>query len=341
MTKFIKNVLLFIIIPLIIVIILNSLINPYYANDYYNTKYKYYIKNKEKYNTVVFGSSRLYRQFIPSQFDCYLSEFNTSTFNLAAPHTFNPEVYYLYEKFISKMDSNSLRFAFIELQPLNYISDLNIKSSESYYWCNLKYLRFSLCYIFNANYLNVYKDQLSAYLKSFLFRFTDISKYKYFFLKNNINNTILGNNLDGYYSLDQQSIDVDGENEFKKRKNSFLNDTTVTQQRLYKSVEILSENLIQKYLNKTHLHKLLKIIEESKKKGINVIFIIPPKLDDYKELYALKISLPNRNIIDISNANIYPLLYQTEYTFDEGHLNFKGAELFTTYLANEMNEKYF
>lgn len=334
MKKFAKNIILFLIIPIIVMLLLNFFISPYYGNEYYNTKYDFFNKNKEKYNTVVFGSSRLYRHINSSLLDSLMSKYNFSTFNLAAPSTHNPEVYYLYEKFISNIESNTISYAFIELQPLNSIAEKNINTARNYYWFNLKYLIYSYRYIFNSAYLNNRRYMIKAYSKSFVNKLLDFNKYKYAFMPVNSDTTIIGRR--GFYSLNQQMNDIGGENALNKRLSDFMKDTTVLQERIEAS--IIERNNLKKHLNKIHLDKLNEIINLSREKGIHIFFVIPPKLGNYKELYAIKENLPNENIIDISSAVDYPNLYKTKYTFDIGHLNEKGANLFTEYLANEIKK---
>ncbi|MBN2893184.1 MAG: hypothetical protein JXL97_15040, partial [Bacteroidales bacterium] len=224
--------------------------------------------------------------------------------------------------------------AFIELQPLNQIAEENINTTRNNYWINLKFLIFSYKYIFNANYQNNQKYMIKAYTKSFISKLFDIEKYKYALMQVNSDTSIIGKQ--GYYSLNKQMNDIGDENGLSKRLTTFLKDTTVLQERIKLSINNLQ--FYEHYLNEVHLHEIEKLIEKSKEKGIHLFFIIPPKLSDYKELRAIKEFLPKENIIDISDANDYPNLYKTEYTFDIGHLNEKGANLFTEYLADEIKK---
>ena len=72
----------------------------YYGNELFAKKLAYYNKHQENYNTVIFGSSRMYRQVIPDLLDSILIQDNISSFNFASQACFNPESYYLYENFI-------------------------------------------------------------------------------------------------------------------------------------------------------------------------------------------------------------------------------------------------
>jgi len=117
MKQFIKRVCLFLLIPLVLSLGFNLIVNPYYGNAQYNTKLNYFNQNKSDYNSVVFGSSRLYRHFNTKLFDSLTND-NIKSFNLAAPGTYNPEAYFLYDEFLKKVNHNTIKYAFIELQSL-------------------------------------------------------------------------------------------------------------------------------------------------------------------------------------------------------------------------------
>lgn len=266
MKRFVKNIVLFLVIPIIILFFFSFEINPYYGNKYYNTKFDYFHKNIEKYNTVFLGSSRIYRQINTPLLDSLMYQYNFSTFNLATPATYNPEIYYLYAKFLGNIKPNTILYAFIELQPLNKIAKKNINTTRNYYWMNLKYLFFSYNYLFNADYLDNQKYQIKVYTKSFINKLFDFKKYKYIFIKENSDKKIIGKQ--GYYSLNQHMNDIGGENGFCNRFSNFMNDTSVLQKRKIATIQV-NKSYNQK-LNKAHLEKLKRIINLSGEKGIHV-----------------------------------------------------------------------
>lgn len=83
MRKFIKNLALFSLI-FILIMALKKYITPYYLGDLqYSSKLKYYKKNKNEFNTVIFGSSRLYRHIDPNILDSLLIGKGVHSFNFA------------------------------------------------------------------------------------------------------------------------------------------------------------------------------------------------------------------------------------------------------------------
>ncbi|MGZ4035075.1 MAG: hypothetical protein ACXVP4_09455, partial [Bacteroidia bacterium] len=103
-------------------------------------------------------------------------------------------------------------------------------------------------------------------------------------------------NKDGYYSLHEEMEDTPGDNEFRYRLTSFLKDTTILKERINMSKVAFSEKNTGVYLNKYHLNYLKRMIEKSEAKGIQLFFIIPPRLTlkDYQELLSLAKALPEK-----------------------------------------------
>ncbi len=346
MKNFIINTCLFSVICLFLIQLPNLFFSPYYGNKYYIDKHEYFTKNQDKYNAVILGSSRLYRHMNPKILDDILKDYKTSTFNLAAPATTNPEVYYLYEKLLETIPKNHLNYAFVELQTLNKIKNKNLTSVRNYYFHNLESLSFSIKYCLASNRLfNRKIEMINKYILSYVYKILNpFSGYKEITSnKSNAKGLYIGKNKDGFYSLDEQMSDIGGINHLTKRSTSFLkNDSTFLEKKISRANKIFSRKNNVQFINETHLKKAKDLIEKSKQRGVHLIFIIPPDTSARKELIAIKEKLPSKHIIEIANPKKYPKLYQIEFTFDRGHLNKKGANLFTKYVANEiLMGKYF
>ena len=170
------------------------------------------------------------------------------------------------------------------------------------------------------------------YVSCFLFKIFNLKKYD-ILLKTNTNSnlTFLGKDLNGYYSLEQEMDDIVGLNGYRKRHNFFLLNSKQSKIRL-------NSNKPKTQLNKILLKKILDLIKISKNKKIHLIYLIPPKVTNYKKLNLYKQKIPKNNIIDLYNQKKYPLLYNNKYSFDSGHLNSKGAEFLTKYLSIEFQK---
>jgi len=334
LTKFQKKIGIFSVIGILFCFGLSFLRSPYYGNPTYQNKFTFFSENINSYNAVVFGSSRMYRHFIPNLFDSLLNTPNLNTFNLAVAGGFNPETYYLYEKFLETIKPNQIKYVFIELQPVKEIAEENMNTERVFYWLNWKYLFFSYRYILNSNNTNNKIELLTILRKSFFYKLINFSYFEDIFSSKQTSNNF--SETEGYYNSEMQLLDSPNDSSLIAKRQTFLSDTTIVEEKIVPTTLELNNSQLEYYKNEAHLEKLLEIIETSKQKGIDVIFIIPPRSSRYEELYALKHYLPKTNVVDISNAEKYPLLYQSKYSFDVGHLNNAGAILFTEYLVQEI-----
>lgn len=338
MKKFFLNIFLFSAIFFILNQLPNLFLSPYYGKELYLKKYEYFINNQDNFNTVILGSSQSYRQINPEILDGLLKDYQTSTFNLAAEAIFNPEVYYLYEKLLETIETNSLKYAFIELRLLEDMRSNSLNQSWNYYWHNLEYLNFSINYTLASNRplwekIKVIKKYIICYVNKI------INGYKALVCnKSNENGLYYGK--DGFYSLNEEMSDIGGNNYLRKILASFLKDTTVLEKKVSRANRVFSVKNNEQFINEVHLIKLIDLIEKSKQKGVHLIFVIPPR-GVYNELLAIKEKLPSNHIIEIANPQKYPELYQVEFTFDKWHVNKKGADLYTKYIANELIKNVF
>ncbi|MCW3082643.1 MAG: hypothetical protein JWP12_9 [Bacteroidetes bacterium] len=312
----------------------------YSGSPYYSKKYTYYKQHSAQYNAVVFGSSRMFRQVNPDVLDSVLGAYHFSTYNLGAPATFNPEEYFLYEQLLEE-DHAHLKYAFLELQPLNKISELNVDSKRNYYWMNFKYLRFATQYILRSNdSAALKKQQIDAYCQSYVNNKFDFSGVLTLFKKKE-NSAATDATKNGFYSLNDEMNDTPGEDEFSFRLNAFLKDTTVLNERRKGSEQAFSKKLIAAEANVCHMNKLKKLIAKSEEAGIHLFFVMPPKLNaaDYAALLPIMQQLPEANVIQLADVKTFPQLYLASNSFDIGHLNKKGAAVFSALLANEIAKK--
>jgi len=258
---------------------------------------------------------------------------------LATPCTFNPEAYFLYEKLIAA-NGLHLKYAFIELQVLHKIADENLKSHRNYYWHNLRYLMFAISYIGNSNYRLHHKiDLIKVYLISYLNKFLIYSQYKALFdHKDDRTYEFLGKDKNGFFSLNEHMEYLGGNSTFHKRSAAFKSNRGILREKILKSEKSFSKHNYETFLNPVHLRMVLNLIQRSEEKGIYLIFIIPPRLNNYGELLAIKQKLPKKNVIELADVNKYPELYKVDLSFDGWHLNKKGAAAFTTYLADEFKK---
>lgn len=337
MRLFLSRIVAFISILLVLQVLITLLLPYYYGNRRFAEKLDYFEENSDKYNVLVFGSSRMYNHLIPSLFDSLLVNENVKTFNFASPGSFNPESYFLYEEFIDRNKDNKIKLVLMELQTLHHIDEGNMKTYQGNYWNSLKVLNYSLNYISNSNYTIDKKSSLrKEYISDLLYKYLSFDKLRYW--KNRLlNRPKLTYEFEGYQALDKHMIENNQKVELMKRYDAFHLDTISLAANINEAKEIsfLKDSIL--YLNEYYLERLNYLIDKSRDKGIHLIYIIPPRMSSYTELISLYQSLPSENIIEIANYANYPELYLSENSFDIGHLNYSGACIFTEATAKKVD----
>ena len=335
-----------------LIIVLNHFLllfsNYHWGNPWYSSKIEHLeTKLKTKYdklpNTYFFGSSRVYRQINPRVFDethNKISKIKRESYNLGAPATFCPETYYLFERFLKSEIANDTDLVFLELMSVNLISKDLMQKERTTYWQNLSDIRFVLN-SFNNNSDLKFKKKVKGskdYLISYLYKQFDFNHLKFSLFNNENNMDYIGSNNDGYFSLDY-NLEITKDEIVRKdlieRKNKYLNDSVLLKKRILNLINYHS--VANNNFDEVNLKRVLNLIDISKSNGIELIFILPHIVLD-ENLINLSKKIPQKNLIDLSNPEKFPELYNDENFFDIGHLNYKGAKLFTELLVNEYFE---
>ncbi|MCG8698755.1 MAG: hypothetical protein MI922_11940 [Bacteroidales bacterium] len=337
MKNFVYKALLFLVILISVLFLLQLTKKTYHwGNRDFSSKLNYFNANRAKYNTLVFGSSRLYRQVNTQVFDSILITHGIHTYNLATPGTFNPESYYLYENFINSLNEHQLKYALLELQNLRCFTDVNNGTTKGCYWHTPAYFKYSLNYIAKSGFNKKYKQKTrKIYTKNFtsnLFNLSHITTPP-------VNSTFT-NGINGYYSLNQEINESDTTNECYIRRKNFMKDSSRYSRRIDSGKQFNQLMGNSEYLNKAHLDYINKLITLSKDKGVHLFLVIPPKqpVAVYMELAPIYHSVSKSHIIQLADYYEFTELYNFDNTFDLGHLNSKGANIFTILLAQRINE---
>ena len=338
MKKFIKNIVLFFSVYLALSGGL-KLITPYYVNNHWLAPKFHYIKEaKQNPNTVFLGSSRIYRHVIPSLYDSLVQ--NANSFNLGAPSTFSPQTYYLLENIIHDKQFDSLKYCFIELTGVDSISGHLLHQPQANYWLSPEYFMFSMSEIIGNPYLSYRSRALISknYTLSFLDNILNLGHYKDIILKRKAYFRLSNTKNKGFLSLDdvlKNATSQEVKEKFMERKMSIEQNPELLNKR---AKAILSAHqLKQKKINQVHLKKINELIDKCQSENVQLIFVLLPK---YYSLEAISLisAIPKENVIDLSNPAEYPEFYTKKYSFDIGHLNYKGARRLTRTLAIKFNE---
>ena len=301
------------------------------GNDVFELKWNYLRKNEREVNLVFIGSSRTFRHIDPELFDS-LSLSKTESFNLGAQATFSPEVFYLLDKIIQS--DSKIKTVIMELQPVNDIGYQNLYAIKSFYWMNLSNWWMVQKYNWNSSLSSINKFTFgSKYFLSFIYRFY-VGKFAMFLNRSSNDEKFLGGLKNGFFSLDLQFDETNIDHEvLAKNKNKLKLNPKLLKARMEIAYQVFNSKS-EIIPNQEYLKYLCYYIQKCQEKGIELIYFIPPRLGTYDEIAGLE-KQKELNVINLANPVQYEEFYQLEYSFDLGHLNQKGAQLFTKKLWQE------
>jgi len=322
MKKFLKQISYFLILAIISLNLIEYLLPYYYGNNTFASKLSYLENNESKFNTLFLGSSRTDHSISPQIIDSVLTEENIKSFNFGVGGTSNPESYYLTENIIKKIDSTKIKVIVLEVSPLRDMSLKNIKTTRNTYYHSTKQSIFSLRVLKEESYPFKYKTKL-------------VFKYLLHYLKNKINFSKLIYLRDSSINIDK--IDKTNYNGFKTTVIHGNSIFPAKRNDLQKSLSYELDSLQKTSISfSTHAKRLNKIYLQSKEKGIKLFFLVQPKDFDYTFLNNLTGKLPKGSLINIASASKHPEFYEEYYSLDPGHLNSRGAIIFSKTLAKEI-----
>ncbi|KJR43768.1 hypothetical protein MCHI_000335 [Candidatus Magnetoovum chiemensis] len=334
MSKFLVKAALFVLIIILLNETMYSFCDYSWGRHSFGIKVKYYNDNKDKFNTVFVGSSRMREHINPILFNNLLSKthYDIVSISLAGGGIFNPEAYYLYEKLLHN-SGNALRYAFLELQPLYNVTERNLHTIETKYWLNFSYYKYVISYILYSDESILSKFELMRnYTVSYVEKVFAIGIYSSVF--NDLNKSALyalpKYSTADYYRFVEHEIE-----RLKKGRKPYKSLNADVDMIRKVSLDGFADKKRLKAFNYGHYEKLMELIRQSKKKGIHLIFLIHPRLERYDDLLAAADKLPKENVIELADARKYPQFYLLQNTSDKIHLNSEGAEIFTRLLAEK------
>lgn len=313
-------------------------LDPYYGNPLYRQKLQDIRQQGEEINTLFYGSSRFYRHIDPLLADSLLSEFDVSSYNLGVTSLLNPQSYMLFGDLLNR-EELSLEYIFLEISNFRQIKPGNIRTPRNYYYLDLPTLYYVTRYQAAAGgplqvRLSVIADFYASWCFKIIYAVND-AMGELVTEKESLSGRIFEGR--GYYPLNEEfRATEDSSSEVIRRREAYLADTTVVERFAEFAEESYSRVNYGPYLNRVHFERLMKLYRLSEDRGIELYFVISPRLWHYNELLALRDRLPENRVIELASSSKYPEFYHPEYTFDAEHLNREGAALFTREMAREI-----
>lgn len=318
--------------------------------DRIHAKRQFLKENNANINSLFLGSSAMYRHIDPALFDAHVdSSVATRSFNFGIEAMFPSQAIYLYKNLLAQ-DSVDLDYVFMDMFEIgNFFLIANVHRKRTHYWYHWEqykdcvstvmgyespflvktvgFMSFSLGYAYKLMNVGVVEE---------LLLFKKNEKEQVF------DYSALGRAKNGYYALDQEQADRKGKTkEFDFRHNWLTHDTLQLQKPInnnmafYKNYQV-TEN---QAFNEQHWQLIQELIALSEAKGIQLVFILSPRLAEYQFPILLPLfdKIDSKHKMDMSKYSEFPEFYEAAYTFDALHLNHKGAQLFSKELAKKFN----
>jgi hypothetical protein len=276
---------------------------------------------------LFFGSSKTDYSVFPPIIDSVLKDENVHSFNFGVGGTSNPESYFLVEEFLKEIDSGALKIIVLEASPIRNMSLKNFKTTRNCYYHSLRGFRFSLGIIHQENYSRSQKNKLTfKYALHFLKDKINFSKLTYLRYPYQNAEVIEDDTYDGFTTTVIHQNSEHTENDYERKR------------RISKVIDTLQSKPTSTKLS-VHAKRLNSIYKSCQEKGIQLFFLIQPKHYDYTYLNNLTNQLPENSMINLASVTQYPELYSQENSKDPGHLNAKGAIVFSKILGLEIKKR--
>lgn len=317
MSRFLKKVIPFISFNLIILGIIGWYLEkdlPYYWGNV-GLEIKMDHIQKHKYNTYFIGSSRTAEHIDPRLFDS-LTHNAGNSFNLGLPGFQAPESYKFLENFLTKEEHLLTKTIFLELAEMRSIDQNKFHVRGQYFW-DLDYYEMTASDHFSRFDITGVTNITLNYLT----KITKIGLIKPMIIQDKLTeeqDLLLSDAMqfrEGFYiPPNPKTIDTERLNDLRQKANSYYEKTNLNN------------------YSEQHLQKLVELTRLAEEKGIELFFILPPRLK--MNMLPLFTQLPNT--LDLCNPILYPQLYSEEYSRDEYHLNELGAKEMTSILVNKV-----
>lgn len=317
MKKYLTKILLFFLFIVALLVINKLRYSYYYAVPEYQIKLKDFeekIHKGESFNTVLWGSSHIYRQLDPLLFDNINlhNSLKTSTYNFGVQGCFSLEQLYLLEHFLSNSSSSNVKNVLVELQLPYKISSENTLSKRGHYFVNLK----TITQLLKIRAFSNFKLVLS-YIKSGFLNLLNYQSSIYFKAKNNSFEIEHSLKNSGYLSLNEQTRLYKKSNYLEKRRKAFTDNPQKTINKSKQKAIKVIDGLVENYLD------ILKNLS-NKFKNVNFYVLCHPlsfALEDE--------NFENVKILCLKDKARLDLIEETNNYFDTGHLSEDGAYNFT------------
>jgi len=360
--KIIRNIIALLLLVFVINVVVHKVYAPFgWGGESFFVKSQYYLRHQEKFNAIYVGGSLEYRHIDPHVMDSVAKSngIDLRSFNLGNDGYNLPLQVWVTEHMIDKA-GDDLDYIFLSLSsdPLFFKAILHTK--EWVYWQNLQ----STCLSLRVMW------QMPIPMK-------DKQKYSYFYLMSTMENLLkfgfmddlvdfhtkdrsadsiyLGRNKNGYFPYDDEEAFLAvrenlPEEIVKKIKNNNL--SRLDYQQNVAKREGLTKTWTESIANyvpgsdpwkcgdkNVYLQTYLSLYKKCKEKGIQLIFVMPPKgRSEYDLLLSIYERLPADSRISLADPARYPDFFTLENGYNYHHMNARGAAIYSRVFGEKFVE---
>ena len=287
-------------------------------------KYRYFAENLGRFDTVFIGSSRVYHQIDPQQFDAEVAARggHTQSVNVAYDSVWPPESWYYLRRLLA-LRPPRLRWVFIELMGVNVnLEGRNDRTLRTAYWHDWRHTVIAWREIFASSRSRAEKWRVAG-------------EHAAIFLRWQAN---LGRGAD---ALDEAALPRKAErSEPWRERGGFLpeNDRQISPADLpgyLETVARLGRGVPPHPAAALYREALGEIVGEVRRAGAQPVFLITPTLSESEHFTGLPEGVL---VFSFADPAQFPALYAPENHYDAWHLNEKGAAELTGLLARRFAE---
>jgi hypothetical protein len=289
------------------------------------------------YDRVFVGSSHLFRQVVPSVLDSALGD-GTRSFNAAWAATYSPEAEIACERILS--GPHPPREVLLELIPFVVFEQRSFDHYRSWYYMDGSTTAMLVRHDATLSGMGLARrfQHIGNDLRAFAYAATKPGLQDRFLGDGRLLDTaiVMGPLGDGHVPFEWQQNHNPRVKSLRERMEALAVDTGVISARA-QAIARIYQGASSSAMSTVHKARIEALIRLADERGVRLRFVLPPlwPVQD-EEVVSLLASLPEDRRIDLSDPARFPDFYRMENIFDAGHLNARGARLFTLRLADRL-----
>lgn len=337
MRAFVLRSGLFVLLFLLAGIVIKSTLPFYWGNTWLKYKYPRFLYESEKVDHIFLGSSRTYRHFVPVIFDSIMAarEVPCRSFNLGIPGLFPPQSYFVLRKALEDGDIRPGATVLFELSRSVSVPEEQLATARGSYWTNAKDHLYMMRYANTCAGNDQRSDMIRSYTLAYLQNLFHLAQYTGFLNDTEYMSlpTDRTNNA-GHVSLEHErthSGKAPVRADLEARQRELQADTTIVEQQLsnVRAVRAAAPSAACE----VEVANLLALHAKAESAGVQLIFFLPA-IYLKSDMWATYAALPDGMKLDLNDVSQTSIQYDPGYRFDKGHLNERGALLFTARAAD-------